>query len=81
MNRFIAEHRKALTVLALGLLQLAAYIAADPRNLPPWVVSAAVAVNTVGVWWVRNAPVESRNGPAMTRLARSSELGDPHHHS
>lgn len=56
MSRWVAEHRKALTVLGLGLLQLAAYVVADPRNLPPWVVSVAVAVNTIGVWWVRNAP-------------------------
>lgn len=56
MRRWIAEHRKALTIAGLGLLQLAAYIVADPRNLPPWVVTLAVAVNTIGVYAVRNAP-------------------------
>jgi len=46
--------RKTLVAVVLGLVELAAYIAADPRDLPAWVVSAALAINAFGVWYIRN---------------------------
>jgi hypothetical protein len=77
MNRWIAEHRKTLTIAGLGILQLAAYVAADPRNLPSWVVTLAVAVNTIGVYAVRNdLPPRSRRDlvdRVGTRVARPDE--------
>jgi type IV secretory pathway protease TraF len=51
----LARYRKALTIGLLGLVEVAAYIVADPRELPPWVVTAAAAINTLAVFWVRNA--------------------------
>ena len=57
---WVASHRKALVVLGLGILQLCGYVAADPQNLPGWVVSVAVVVNTIGVYLVRNDPPTPR---------------------
>ena len=71
MGRWIAEHRKTLTIAGLGILQLAAYVVADPRDLPAWVVSAAVAVNTLGVYAIKNAPAARAQPP--TRLARPED--------
>jgi len=48
--------RKFLAVALLGLVELAAYVVADPRNLPSWVVTGALAVNALAVYWVRNQP-------------------------
>ncbi len=63
--------RKTLIAVALGVVELAAYVAADPRDLPPWVVTAALAVNAAGVWWVRNAPPPSAEALLAAR-ARST---------
>ena len=54
MSRW-ARYRKAITIGLLGLVEVAAYIAADPRDLPPWVVTAAAVTNTLAVYFVRNA--------------------------
>jgi hypothetical protein len=71
------RYRKTFTIAGLGLLQLAAFIVADPRTLPPWVVSAAVAVNTIGVFIVRNdQPATSRQdlaGRVGTRAVRPED--------
>jgi hypothetical protein len=63
-----AQARKAIAVAALGLAQLAAYIIADPTNLPPWVVAAAGIINTLAVFWVRNDP-PAQHGPRAAGLA------------
>jgi hypothetical protein len=60
-RRFVAAHRKALAIAVLGLLELAAYILADPGELPDWVVTAAVVVNTLGVY------LAPRNATRVTR--------------
>ena len=73
MSRWIAEHRKTLTIAGLGILQLAAYVVADPRDLPAWVVTVAVAVNTLGVYAIRNAPAARSHQPPPTRLARPED--------
>jgi hypothetical protein len=52
--RNLGKYRKAISVGLLALVQLAAYIVADPRDLPAWVVAAAGLINTLAVWWVRN---------------------------
>lgn len=56
VNRWVSQRRKALAIAALGLAEVAAYIIADPGELPKWVVTAAAAVNVLGVYWMpRNA--------------------------
>jgi type IV secretory pathway protease TraF len=60
MRRFISGHRKALAIAVLGVLEVAAYIAADPRDLPSWVVTGALAVNALAVYTVRNAQPVTR---------------------
>ena len=73
----LGRYRKAIAVGLLGLVQLAAYIVADPRDLPPWVVTAAAAVNTLAVFWVRNdQPPRSRKDlieQLPTRIADAEE--------
>jgi hypothetical protein len=49
-----AQARKAIAVAVLAVVQLAAYVIADPADLPPWVVAAAGIINTLAVYWVRN---------------------------
>jgi hypothetical protein len=63
-----AQARKAIAVAVLGIIQLAAYIVADPTNLPPWVVAAAGIINTLAVYWVRNDPAV-QHGPRAAGLA------------
>ena len=53
----VARMRKFLAVAVLGLVEVAAYVVADPRNLPSWVVTGALAVNALAVYIVRNQPV------------------------
>jgi type IV secretory pathway protease TraF len=61
MRRFVAGHRKALAIAVLGALELAAYIIADPAELPDWVVTAATVANVLGVYFTpRNAQPVSR---------------------
>jgi hypothetical protein len=48
--------RKFLAVAALGVVELAAFVVADPRDLPPWVVTGALAINAAAVYIVRNQP-------------------------
>jgi hypothetical protein len=50
-----AQARKAIAVAALAVAELAAYIIADPTDLPPWVVAAAGLVNVLAVYYIRNA--------------------------
>lgn len=52
----MGRYRKTLAAGLLGVVELAAYIAADPRDLPSWVVTAALAVNAAAVYFVRNQP-------------------------
>jgi hypothetical protein len=61
MRRFIAGHRKALAIAVLGVLEVAAYVIADPGELPDWVVTAATVANILGVYF---AP---RNAQPVTR--------------
>jgi hypothetical protein len=65
--------RKFLVVAALGVLEAAAYIAADPRDLPPWVVTGALAVNAAGVYFVRNRPPPSAEALLARRVRRVRE--------
>ena len=69
-----AQYRKALAVLALAVVQVAAYIVADPTDLPAWVVAAAGLVNTLAVWWVRNDPMPAKHGP-VEKFGRQSGVG------
>jgi hypothetical protein len=46
--------RKFLAVALLGVVEAAAYVATDPRDLPSWVVTGALAVNAAAVYLVRN---------------------------
>jgi hypothetical protein len=80
--RNLAKYRKAITIGLLGLVELAAYIAADPRDLPPWVVAAAAIINTIGVLWVRNDRPVTREDlkrtadyPGPTRFAGPEDRG------
>jgi peptidoglycan/LPS O-acetylase OafA/YrhL len=68
-RRWVAAHRKSLAAAGLGLLQLAAYIVADPSKVPPWVVGLAFAVNAFGVW---AAPANAR---PVTRADLAREVG------
>jgi type IV secretory pathway protease TraF len=62
LRRWVAAHRKLLAIALLGLVELAAYVLADPGELPDWVVTAAVAVNALGVYLApRNATPVSRD--------------------
>jgi len=77
MRRWVAGHRKALAIAGLGVLELSAYILADPRNVPPWVVALAAAVNTFGVY------IMPRNAQPVTRgdVARKVDyLSQPTRH-
>jgi hypothetical protein len=49
-----ARYRKTFAAALLGLVELAAYIAADPRDLPSWVVTGALATNALAVYVIRN---------------------------
>jgi peptidoglycan/LPS O-acetylase OafA/YrhL len=69
MRRWVATHRKSLAAAGLGILQLAAYIVADPSKVPPWVVGVAVAINAFGVW---AAPANAR---PVSRADLAREVG------
>lgn len=78
MRRFVARHRKALAIAFLGAVEVAAYIIADPGELPEWVITVAALVNVLGVYLApKNAqPVTSRQdlaGRVGTRAARPEE--------
>jgi type IV secretory pathway protease TraF len=61
LMRGLARYRKTLAAVLLGLAEVAAYVAADPRDLPSWVVTAALAVNALAVYGVRNAQPVTRD--------------------
>ena len=69
----MSQYRKALAALLLAVVQVAAYIIADPVDLPPWVVAAAGLVNTAAVYGIRNAP-PPRHGPTE-RFGRQAGVG------
>jgi hypothetical protein len=77
VSRWIAAHRKALAIALLGLVEVAAYIIADPGELPDWVITLAAVVNVLGVYLApRNAtPVASRRDLA-DRVTRVRERDD-----
>jgi hypothetical protein len=73
MRRWVAAHRKALAIALLGVLEVAAYVIADPGELPDWVVTLAAAVNVLGVY------LAPRNAGRVTRedLRRATDyFGD-----
>lgn len=70
----MSRYRKTLAAVVLGLVELAGYVAADPRDLPPWVVSAALAVNALAVFWIRNQPPPR---VAPTLFAHGPQRPDP----
>lgn len=67
-----SRYRKTLAAAVLGLVELAAYIAADPRDLPSWVVTGALAINALAVFYVRNTLPPQM---APTLFARRPVLG------
>jgi hypothetical protein len=73
----LARMRKFLVVAALGVLEAAAYIAADPRDLPAWVVTGALAVNAASVYWVRNRPPPSAEVLLARRVRESQQAKAP----
>ena len=58
-----AQYRKAIAVFVLAVVQVAAYVIANPTDLPAWVVGVAGLVNTAAVYWIRNDP-PAKHGPA-----------------
>jgi hypothetical protein len=70
MSRWVATHRKSLAAAGVGVLQLAAYIIADPSKVPPWVVGVAVAINAFGVWAV---PANAKPAKSRVELAEHTE--------
>jgi hypothetical protein len=73
----LARMRKFLVVASLGLLEAAAYVAADPRDLPAWVVTGALAVNAAGVYFVRNRPAPSAEALLAQRVRESRRQQAP----
>jgi hypothetical protein len=73
----LARARKFLVVAGLGLLEAAAYIVADPRDLPAWVVTGALAVNAASVYWVRNRPAPSAEALLARRVRESQKAKAP----
>jgi hypothetical protein len=73
----LARMRKFLVVAAFGLLEAAAYVAADPRDLPAWVVTGALAVNAAGVYFVRNRPPPSAEALLARRVRESQRQQAP----
>ena len=50
MRRWAAAHAKLLAIALAGVVELAAYVVADPGALPSWVVTVAVVVNALAVY-------------------------------
>jgi hypothetical protein len=73
----LARMRKFLVVAALGVLEAAAYVAADPRDLPAWVVTGALAVNAAGVYFVRNRPPPSAEALLARRVREAQQAKAP----
>ena len=55
----LAPYRKAAVAVGLGVAEVAAYVVANPADLPGWVVGAAVGVNAAAVFLIRNKPAQS----------------------
>jgi hypothetical protein len=78
MRRWIAEHRKSLAIALLGVLEVAAYIVADPGELPKWVVTVAAVINVLGVYLApRNAPPVRSRKELADRVTRVRERDTP----
>ena len=77
----MAKMRKFLAAALLGLVELAAYVATDPRDLPSWVVTGALATNALAVYWVRNQPPKTVAPTLFARRpVRDDDLPLPHGH-
>jgi hypothetical protein len=77
MLRNWPRYRKFFIAAGLGVLEAAAYIAADPHDLPSWVVTGALAVNAIGVLWVRNRPPPSAEVLLARRVRESQRQQAP----
>ena len=54
----LAPYRKAAVAVGFGVAATAAYVVANPTDLPGWVVGAALGVNAMAVFAVRNRPAD-----------------------